>query len=100
MKSRVAGIILGIILALMLVIALLIFIGGLIHAFFNNKLDIEFGSIVALIIILLTPPSFYLYWTKFGKRDDLELIKLQKENQILKIKIEQIELKRKLNEKS
>lgn len=55
----------------------------------------EFIGVSGFIVVISA--ELFIFWTKFGKNDDVELIKLEYENQLLREKIKHIELTEELN---
>ena len=86
------------------VTAIISFIGGLgfslffIYLSMNTSYTNEYDYLVVFALIMTTVSTvLYVFWTKFGKKDS-EIENIDRENQILKRKIEQKELKKKLEE--
>ena len=79
------------------------FLGGLgtfltmVYAFLdNNYLDTEDIFAISGLVILGVSAMLYVYWTEFG--GDPETSKVERENKLLKSKIEQKKLRKELEE--
>ncbi|HEY3369405.1 MAG TPA: hypothetical protein VGK10_01075 [Prolixibacteraceae bacterium] len=98
MKSRIAGVF-SFIMAIFMVGLVILNCLLLFHVrLFDEKYEYLALFIRLLIfgLILIFPISaiLYIYWTKFGKREDIELIKLERENKLLRRQIVKIDLKK------
>lgn len=85
--------------------AIISFLSGIVTALFTLYFIYKdgFGDgnelLFELVFMLFTASTIiYVIWTKFGKMSMTELEKIEYENQLLKKKVEQKELKKKLEE--
>jgi hypothetical protein len=84
--------------------AIISFLGGIGWGLFGVFILFDEGinedSFFPILALLTTAISIILYvlWTKFGKREFSELDRMDCENQLIKLQIEQKELKKKLEE--
>lgn len=87
------------------VAAIISFTSGIIMGLvvLNSIYKDGFGKGIELLLefnfmILITSTLLYIVWTKFGKMTMTELEKIEYENQLLRKKVEQKELKKRLDE--
>ena len=97
MKIRIAGIISFVTTASITALLFYFFYKAIIFIVENDEVDPTYPiSFIFIGLLFIFPISsmLYIYWTKFGKREDIELIKLERENKLLRKQIEQIDSKK------